>query len=197
MKVEKGIRGGIIQCIKCYSVANNKILSDSYNISKSSNYLWYIDANILYGWAKSKSLPYGKFKWCDVSSLYIISVSEDSDEGYILEVDLEYPPSLHDSHKVFPFCTDNKHPTKSKAPKLSATVENKTKYVINYLSFQQALHHGLVLKNVHRAIKCKQSAWLKPFVDLNTEKRKTAKTEIEIDLFKLFVNSIYGKQWNR
>lgn len=193
LMVEKGIRGGITQCIKRYSVANNKDLSDSYNIAKPSNYLWYIDANNLYGWAMSKSLPSGKFEWCDVSSLDVVSVSEDSDEGYILEVDLEYPPSLHDSHKDFPFCTETKPPPKSKEPKLLATVENKTKYVIHYIALQQALRHGLVLTKIHRAIKFKQSPWLKPFVDLNTEKRKTAKNDFEIDLFKLFVNSIYGK----
>lgn len=86
--VEKGIRGGIVQCIKRYSVANNKILSDSYNVSKSSNYLWYIDENNLMPGLCQSPCPMVNLNG-DISSLDIVSVSEDSDEGYILEVDLE------------------------------------------------------------------------------------------------------------
>ena len=55
------------------------------------------------------------------------------------------------------------------------------------------LQHGLKLKKVHRAISFKQSNFLKPFIEFNTEKRKQAKNDFEKDLFKLMNNSVYGK----
>ena len=44
--------------------ANNKYLSD-YDSTKESNYLMYLDANNLYGYAMSQYLPYKNFKWLD------------------------------------------------------------------------------------------------------------------------------------
>ena len=46
---------------------------------------------------------------------------------------------------------------------------------------------------MHSVISFRQEAWLKPCVDLNTELRKNAKKEFEKDLYKLKINSIYGK----
>ena len=54
-----------------------------------------------------------------------------------------------------------------------ANLHDKTEYVIHIRNLKQALGHGLVFKTVHRVIKFNQNAWLKPYVDINTEiKRK-------------------------
>ena len=42
-----------------------------------------------------------------------------------------------------------------------------------------ALNHGLILKKVHRVIQFYQKAWLKPYVDMNTELRKKAKNNFK------------------
>ena len=46
-------------------------------------------------------------------------------------------------------------------------------------SLKQALNHSLILKNVHRVNQFNQEAWLKPYIDMNTELRKQAKNDFE------------------
>ena len=72
-------------------------------------------------------------------------------------------------------------------------LRNKKKYVVHVKSLKQALNHGLKLKRVHRVIEFNQKAWLKPYIDMNTELRKLAKGDFEKDLFKLMNNAVFGK----
>ena len=53
----------------------------------------------------SQPLPYDKFDWLnkqEINELDLDSISENSSIGYFLEVDLEYPSELHDSHNDYP-----------------------------------------------------------------------------------------------
>ena len=72
-------------------------------------------------------------------------------------------------------------------------LHNKKKYVVHIKSLKQALNHGLKLKKVHRIIEFNQKAWLKPYIDMNTELRKLAKDDFGKDLFKLMNNAVFGK----
>ena len=55
------------------------------------------------------------------------------------------------------------------------------------------MSEGLILKRVHRILEFKQSAWMKSYIDFNTQKRKEATNEADKNLFKLLNNSVYGK----
>jgi hypothetical protein len=187
---EKGIRGGISQCVKRYAEANNKFV-EGYDSNKESTYLAYVDANNLYGWALSEYLPTGGFRWID--EVDVMTIPDDSPKGYLLEVDLAYPTELHDLHSDLPFCSETKTPPGGKHSKLLTTLDDKERYVIHYRALKQALTADLKLKKIHRVIEFDQSPWMKSYIDLNSEKRKLAKYDFDKEMYKLFNNSVFGK----
>lgn len=158
--IQKGIRGGIVQCSQRYSKANNKYMTD-YDSKLPSNYLMYLDANNLYGWAMSQSLPEGKFEWMEnveninVENL-LDSIPENSNTGYIMVVDLEYPSELHDIHNHLPFCAEIKKTPHAKENKLILDLNDKDHYIIYYKNLQQCLKHGLKIKKTHKILQLKQ-----------------------------------------
>ena len=64
-----------------------------------------------------------------------------------------------------------------KVEKLVAKLRDKTEYFIHIINLKQTLNHGLVLKKVHILIKFNQNAWIKPYIDMNTDWIKKAKTD--------------------
>ncbi|GFS91667.1 uncharacterized protein TNCV_4866781 [Trichonephila clavipes] len=66
----------------------------------------------------------------------------ESDVGYILKVDLEYPSDLPDKHSDFPFAPENKPPPNCKEPRLLTSLEPKTKYVLHYSNLKLYLKLG-------------------------------------------------------
>ena len=106
LMVEKGTRGGICQAIHRHAKANNKYMKN-YNKDVISSYLMYLDANNLYGWAMSQKLPVNGFKWVEKLSrfneIFIKNYNENSDIGYFLEVDIDYPKELFNLYKNLPF----------------------------------------------------------------------------------------------
>ena len=98
---------------------------------------------------------------------FIKNYNEEKDEGYFLEVDVQYLEKLHELHNDLSFS-----PERMKIEKVEKHVANlngKTEYVIHVRNSKQALNNGLVLKEVHRVIKFNQNAWLKPYIDINTD----------------------------
>ena len=68
---EKGIRGGISTVMGRYAKANNPYMDD-YDPNVPTSYIQYLDANNLYGWAMSQSLPVGGFKWMSEKHLLLL-----------------------------------------------------------------------------------------------------------------------------
>ena len=211
--IEKGLRGGISYIANRYGKANNKYMKE-YNEKAPSKYIMYLDANNLYGWAISQYLPTGGFKWLtekQINNLNLAKYQEDSNKGLILEVDLEYPEDLHDDHNDYPVAAEKVKVTENMLSeyskniaekykistglvhKLIPTLSNKEKYVLHYRNLQLYTDLGLKLTKVHRVLEFNQSAWLKQYIDFNTQKRTNAKNAFEKDFFKLMNNSVFGK----
>ena len=114
-------------------------------IVKKKKSIIYWDANNLFGWGMSNPLPYGEFNWLsekETNKLDLDSVSENSSIGHFLEVDVEYPSKLHDSHNDYPLA-----PEKLKISSIC--------YLQWYLSL------GMRLSKIHRVLKFKQSNWFR------------------------------------
>ena len=211
--IEKGMRGGISYIANRYGKANNKYMK-TYNKEVPSNYIMYLDANNLYGWALSQYLPTGGFRWMtekQINKINLTKYKEDSKKGLILEFDLEYPEGLHNLHNDYPLAPEKVKVTKDMLSdyckniaekynistglvhKLIPTLKNKEKYVLHYRNLQLYLNLGLKLTKVYRVLEFNQSPWLKQYIDFNTEKRKDAKHAFEKDFFKSMNNSVYGK----
>ena len=76
------------------------------------------------------------------------------------------------------------------AMKLLQNLCDKTNYVLHYSNLQ--LHLSLGMK-IHKVLKLKQSDWIKKYIDFNREKRTNTANSFEKNVFKLMINSVYGK----
>ena len=101
--IEHGMRGGISMASKRYAKANN-LQVEGYEPTQPTNYITYLVANNLYGWAMSLHLPKKNFHWKRVmpTEEQIMKMKWNSKKGWIREVDLEYPAHFHDAHNDYP-----------------------------------------------------------------------------------------------
>ena len=162
-------------------------MGDKFNPNEDTTYLQYLDANNLCGLAMSQPLLTGGFRWVDTEPNEISELATRTDKGYILEVDVSYPKELHNPHNDLPFMCERMEINRVEK------LRDKKNYVIHIKALDQALAHGLVLDQIHLAIEFDQSAWMKPYIDFNTQLRTKAINEFEKDFFKLMNNSVFGK----
>ena len=143
----------------------------------------------------SQKLPVNGLEWekklSKFDERFIKNYNENSDKRYFLEVDVEYPKNLFSLHSDVPFLPERKKI--EKCNQLICDFHDKKNYVFHTKALKQELNHGLILKKVPRVISFNQKAWLKPYIDLNTELRKEAKNGFEKDFFKLMNNAVFGK----
>ena len=75
----------------------------------------------------SQKLPVNGFKWiedtCQFNENFIKNYNKKSEEGYFLEVDIQYPEELHELHNDFPYILERMKI--EKVEKLVANLHNK------------------------------------------------------------------------
>ena len=57
-------------------------------------------------------------------------------------------------------------------------MQDKENYVDYIRVIKQALNYGLKLKRLHKVIQFNQEAWMKPYIEMNTELRKRAQNDL-------------------
>lgn len=197
--IKKNVRGGISNATLRYSESNNEYLRNGYDANKGEKvYNIYLDAGALYSFTISNfRLPYSNFEWVSGSELHELSknfmtISPESDEGYIFIVDVHYPKELHNDHSDLPFLSETLKIGRVK--KLSNNLYDKINYVCHYRILQQAVKHGLIVTKFHKAIKFIQTKTIAPYIDKCMGYRQVPGiSEFEIMLWKIFANCTYGK----
>ena len=176
----------------------------------------YMDMSNLYGWALSEPLPHGLFRFLDegeMEQFNLQNISKDSKKGYILEVDLEYPRELHDSHNCYPLAPLHKKIQKEElspysqrlwkelngenqgviTEKLILTLANKEHYILHYRNLQLYVELGMSVKKIHRILEFDQSPWLRGYIEFNSSRRKECLDDFHKDFYKLMNNSVFGE----
>ena len=131
-----------------------------------------------------------------------------------------YPVELHDTHSDFPLAPerrtiaeqelspyakylwkrlhgkteDDDLPPRSSVPKLITSLNDKAHYVNHIKILQLYLQLGMKIKSIHRVLDFFQEAWMKPYIDFNTEQRKRATPLFQKNFYKLINCSVFGKQ---
>ena len=148
--LENNIRGGI-----------SSVMGDRYIRSDDNKKVLYFDANSLYGDSMSQPLPYDEIKYDNNNKLEdILNTPDDSDIGYLIEVDLKYSDNIKEKTKNFPFAPVNKKINPDKFSdymkeikpdtyiqnkKLISDWSDKKNYLVHYRMLKFYIRHGMIV----------------------------------------------------
>ena len=160
--VDNSIRRGISMIFTRHAQANIPSFPGTYDANLPKQDLVYLDANNLYGCAISQSFPTHGFFFLqqeEISALRLQDLSDDDEDGYILEVDLHYPTSLHNQHGDYSLAPESLvidrsmysptqqsvFPDSPPQTKITPNLQDKVKYVVHYRNSKLYIQLGLVV----------------------------------------------------
>jgi len=162
--VERGMRGGISMVSKRYVKAENPLVPE-YDPNKPKKIYHVSRREQPLRMGDEQAPPVKNFKWKRVmpTEEEIPKKKENAKNGWILEVDLEYPPELREKHKSYPLAPEKKAVKKEwmseyqkwlmedmelkpqDSKKLLLTLQDKKNYVVHYRNLQFYLKQGMKL----------------------------------------------------
>ena len=163
---------------------------ETFNPEQKRKFLVYLDANNLYGWAMSQPLPTGKFEWMTEKEL---NLPFEKMPPCFIKIDLRYPKKLHDKFKELVPAPDCIIPEKSKVKKLAPNLYAKNSYVCHIKNLILYKQLGVKITKIHEGLRFEEKAWLKPYIDLNTDLRVKSTNDADKDMYKLLNNAVFGK----
>ena len=186
----------------------------NYDASKPSTYALMLDANNLYGGVmQNDQLPLKNFALdAHITLEKVLKISSTAQHGYIIEVDIDYPPEFHEAGQDFPLAPSKlkiKHSwlsgyqknlkvqmhlhEKSSGQKFVQTLLPKNRYTPHYRLAQFYNSMGLKITKLHRTLEFEQANWMRPYMELNTSLRIAASTAFGKKFYKGMNNSAFGK----
>jgi hypothetical protein len=154
-------------------------------------------------------LPTHGFKFLNAEEIRKIDIESHPDnakDGFVFEVDLEYPTNLHDRHNDYPLCVERllidktmlsplqqTFPKQTPQVKLTPNLRDKTNYILHYRNLKYYKKMGMKIGQIHRVLTFKQRPWLKIYIDYNTQCRARSTCDFERNFYKLMNNSVFGK----
>ena len=212
---ENGIRGGFTTTVKPYKKFNN-LHSPNYNPDDSISSGILLNFNSLYSEMMATKLPisgFHEFNDEEIKSFDISSYDENGEYSYALIVDYSIPDdvkrltddlplALHKkmanytelsqyTQNLISLANGKEHFDKKRVPKLMATHERQTNYLISIHFLKLLIELGIHLEKIHRVFRFKQSAFYKSFIETNVELEKNSTNEFERNLYKLCNNVIF------
>ena len=236
---ERGIRGGLTYTNKHLVTASSSTPPPSqqqqHNLDteeeEEETVLAYVDENNLYGNALCQYLPHSEFEWITEESHptvwqtlatkeRILALPDEAEYGYLFEVDLIYPASIHELTADFPLAAESGEieytafsPYMKElyrqlnsggggggvqwqykpTRKLLLTQYDKPAYIVHFVILKFYLHMGMEVRRVSRVIRFRQKPYLRPYIMYNSRRRQEAANAFEKDFYKLKNNSLFGK----
>lgn len=212
LMVEQGIRGGFAFVKHRWYEKSHEVAADGTVASA-----FIVDANNLYGGASCKPLPVSDFRWVSAAERDKIdwaTLGDNDPVGYIVEVDLSFPPETHarlgcftpapvrqsipdewlseyaaDCHRVL-----NGDTAYTGAQKLIATLAPRKCYAVHYTHLKLLMQIGVRLDRVRRVLAFRQAPFLKKYIDICTAQRVAATSAFKRNMWKLFINANYGEK---
>ena len=169
--------------------------------------IWYIDANNLYGYAMMQKLPYRDFQFTTTTLDTILNTPDDSNHGYYIVCDIDYTNECKERTERLALMPNKRKINdnelgyrerdggKARSENLILDQNNKTEYMVHYRMLKFYVKMGVKVTKIHRVIKFQQDYICRDYIQNNTNKRATAKTEAEKDVRKLMNNSLYGRMY--
>ena len=179
------------------------VMSDRYIDNSDGKTIWCIDANNLYGYAMMQKLPYKDFQFNTTTTLdTILNTPDDIDHGYYIVCDIDYTNECKERSEQLALMPNKRKIKdnelgyrerdggKARSEKLTLDQNNKTEYMVHYRMLNSYVKMGVKVTKIHRVIKFKQDYICRDYIQNNTNKRATVKTEAEKDVRKLIINKL-------
>lgn len=205
--------GAICQVMgKKHVKANNKYMGSEYDAKKESNFILYIDANNLYGWAMSQKLPNKILGKENITMNQIRNLKDEGDYGYTVCCDLSFPKEFHDKFNGYvpapvrraidkneisnyqrEILKTNDVKNKDKSLKVILDLNEKKEYIVDFRLLKLYEKMGVIVDKIHYGYKYEMDYVIKDYIEMNTKKRAESKNEFDKAYYKLLNNIIYGK----
>ena len=173
----------------CLATMNNKYLKAVDERKARTNGL-PVDANNFYGGImQTIPVPLREFEIIDVELRSSLKTTNNSDIGFVLEVDINYPDGHNNMHNDYPLATttiklywnmlseyqmgflDQAANRRVTTPKLLQTIFAEDKYTVHYIKLKLYVHLGPKVTKVEQVLQFKKEKWLEPYIILNTRMR--------------------------